>query len=234
IVHVIDAVLMPTLLPNTVVDIIVDSPDHEILESAVIAAELDDDLSAEGPFTVFAPTDDAFDALPAGTLDELLMDPTGALADILLYHVAAGATFSADLMDGQTITMLSTTDVTVTINMDGVFINDAMVTVVDLEADNGVVHVIDAVLLPPTSVNDIDSDNGKWIIYPNPVSDNLTIQGVESTEQFVVFNAYGQQVMTGMFNNVNSTLDVSSLSPGVYTLNLVSRFSNSTQSFIVK
>ncbi|MCB9295199.1 MAG: fasciclin domain-containing protein [Lewinellaceae bacterium] len=72
---------------ETVVDIIVNSPIHETLETTVIAAELDDDLSGAGTFTVFAPTDDAFDALPAGLLDALLTDPTGTLAQILLYHV---------------------------------------------------------------------------------------------------------------------------------------------------
>ena len=75
VVHVIDAVLLPP--SNTVVDIIVNSPAHDTLEAAVIAAGLADDLSGAGPFTVFAPTDDAFKALPEGTLEALLADPTG-------------------------------------------------------------------------------------------------------------------------------------------------------------
>ena len=134
---------------TTVVDIIVNSPDHTILETAVIAAGLADDLSGPGPFTVFAPTDAAFNALPAGTLDALLQDPTGALAQILLYHVASGKVMSADLSDGQMITSLQGKTVKVSITAEGVFINNAKVTVADLVADNGVVHVIDAVLLPP-------------------------------------------------------------------------------------
>ena len=73
------------LTAQTVLDIVVDSPVHTTLETAVIAAELADDLSGEGPFTVFAPTDEAFDALPPGVLDVFLADPTGVLADILLY-----------------------------------------------------------------------------------------------------------------------------------------------------
>ncbi|PID91827.1 MAG: beta-Ig-H3/fasciclin, partial [Bacteroidetes bacterium] len=84
VVHVVNAVLLPTA---SVVDVIAASPAHTALEAALIAAELVDDLSGEGPFTVFAPTDDAFDALPAGMLDALLANPTGALAEILLYHV---------------------------------------------------------------------------------------------------------------------------------------------------
>ena len=154
VVHVIDAVLLPTDAPeptNTVVDIVVNSPVHNVLEAAVLQADLAGALSGEGPFTVFAPTDDAFLAL-AGALDataeDLLALPE--LADILLYHVVGGTALSSDLADGQTIATLNGAEVTVTINEAGIFINDAQVTVADLVADNGVVHVIDAVLIPPT------------------------------------------------------------------------------------
>ena len=133
---------------QNVVDIIVNSPDHNTLETAVVAADLAGILSGDGPFTVFAPTDAAFAALPTGVLDELLADPSGALTDILLHHVVAGNILSSDLSDGQTATTLFGQGITVTINMDGVFINDAQVTAADVTADNGVVHVIDAVLLP--------------------------------------------------------------------------------------
>ena len=136
--------------PGSVVDIIVGSPDHTILETAVIAAELADDLSGDGPFTVFAPTDAAIGNLPAGTLDALLADPTGALANVLLYHVLSGKVLSTDLSDGMTATTLQGKDITVKIVDGNVFINDAQVTVADIEASNGVVHVIDAVLIPPT------------------------------------------------------------------------------------
>ena len=148
VVHVIDAVLIPPT--TTVVDVIVNSPDHNTLEAAVLAADLAGTLSGDGPFTVFAPTDDAFAALPAGTIDALLADPQGLLTDILLYHVVGANALSTDLMDGMSITTINGKDVTVTINNDGVFINDAQVTVADITTDNGVVHVIDAVLIPPT------------------------------------------------------------------------------------
>jgi uncharacterized surface protein with fasciclin (FAS1) repeats len=137
-------------IPATVVDIVVNSEDHTLLEAAVIEAGLVEALSAEGPFTVFAPTDAAITALIEAleiTADDLLALPN--LGDILQYHVVAGAAMSGDLTDGQEIETLLGENVTVTINMDGVFINDAQVTVADIEADNGVVHVIDAVLLPP-------------------------------------------------------------------------------------
>ena len=154
VVHVIDAVLLPTDAPeptNTVVDIVVNSPVHNVLEAAVLQADLAGALSGEGPFTVFAPTDDAFLALAGAlgaTAEDLLALPE--LADILLYHVVGGTALSSDLADGQTIATLNGAEVTVTINEAGIFINDAQVTVADLVADNGVVHVIDAVLIPPT------------------------------------------------------------------------------------
>ena len=158
ILHVVNAVLLPSLDPVSVYDIIAESPDHGILEAALIAAGLDAALDdAEAQLTVFAPTDEAFEALPPGTIEALLEDPQGLLTEILLYHVAGGVVNSADLVDGQVITTLLGQDVTVTINGDGVFINNAKVTVADLAADNGVVHVIDAVLIPAayTSVYDI-------------------------------------------------------------------------------
>ncbi len=161
VVHVIDAVLLPPGEPEpfTVVDVIVNSDVHNLLEAAVGAAGLVDALSGEGPFTVFAPTDDAFLAL-AGALgasaEDLLALPE--LSDILLYHVIGAQVLSTDLTDGATATTLLGEDVTVTINDDGIFINDAQVTVADIVTDNGVVHVIDAVLLvpePPYTVVDV-------------------------------------------------------------------------------
>ncbi len=133
----------------TVVDVIVNSADHDTLEAAVVAAGLADDLSGTGPFTVFAPTDAAFANLPAGTIEALLSDPTGSLTNILLYHVVGSQALSTDLSDGQIIATLQGQTVEVTINAEGVFINDAQVIVADITATNGVVHVIDAVLLPP-------------------------------------------------------------------------------------
>jgi uncharacterized surface protein with fasciclin (FAS1) repeats len=163
VVHVIDAVLVPAR--TTVVDVVVNSEVHTTLEAAVIAAGLVEALSGDGPFTVFAPTDAAFAALPAGTIEALLADPSGALTDILTYHVVSGKVMSTDLENGMTATTLLGKDITVTINAEGVFINGAKVIVADIVTDNGVVHVIDAVLLPPPSVtiNDIvnGSDNHK-------------------------------------------------------------------------
>jgi uncharacterized surface protein with fasciclin (FAS1) repeats len=170
----------------TVVDVIVNSPDHDTLEAAVVAAGLVDDLSGTGPFTVFAPTDAAFAYLPAGTIETLLMDPTGALSNILLYHVVGAQALSTDLTDGQTITTLQGQDITVTISTGGVMINQAMVTVADIQTGNGVVHVIDAVLLPQAPqtntildivVNSADHDTLEAAVIAAGLADELSGPG---------------------------------------------------------
>ena len=165
---------------SSVVDIIVGSAVHETLEAAVIAADLAGALSGEGPFTVFAPTDSAFAALPEGLLDTLLADPTGDLANILLYHVIGAAVPSDSLSDGQMAMTLQGSDVTITIDSSGVFVNDAMVVITDIEADNGIVHVIDAVLVPPadtaTSINQTLRIDAGLDIFPNPTANALSIR----------------------------------------------------------
>ena len=153
VVHVIDAILMPEMPTNTVFDIIANSDVHNTLKAAIVAAGLDETLSSEGSFTVFAPTDDAFSVIPADVLETLLADPTGQLTQILLSHVASGTTMSTDLSDGMMITTLQGAEVLVSINDGVVMIGNAMVVSADITADNGVVHVIDAVI--DTSVNNI-------------------------------------------------------------------------------
>lgn len=137
---------------TTVVDIIVNSEDHTLLEAAVIEAGLVEALSdTTGTFTVFAPTDDAITNLvyELGITPEELLALEG-LGDILLYHVVNAIALSGDLMDGDTFETLLGEDITITLTDSTVMVNNAMVTVADITTDNGVVHVIDAVLLPPT------------------------------------------------------------------------------------
>mmetsp|Transcript_9292 Transcript_9292/g.17502 ORF Transcript_9292/g.17502 Transcript_9292/m.17502 type:complete len:190 (+) Transcript_9292:291-860(+) len=136
------------LAQNDIVDIAVGNGSFTTLVAAVSAAGLVDTLKSPGPFTVFAPTDDAFAALPAGTVEALLADPSGALTDILLYHVVSGTARSTDLSDRLRVTTVLGQDVCVYIDDGSVFINDAQVIIADIEASNGVIHVIDAVLLP--------------------------------------------------------------------------------------
>ena len=138
---------------QTVADIIAGSEDHETLEAALVAAGLDDDLDGEGSFTVFAPTDAAFEMLPDGALEFLLMEANqDSLAAILNYHVVPGDTMAADLMDGMMLPTLSEGDsLFIRIMGETVMVNGAMITMADMEASNGVVHVIDAVLMPPAA-----------------------------------------------------------------------------------
>ena len=134
---------------NMVADVIINSEDHTLLEAALGAAGLVDPLSGEGPFTVFAPTDDAFTTLTEAlgiTAEELVAMPV--FWDVLQYHVVGAEAYSTDLSDGQEIETLLGENLTVSITADGVFINNAQVIVADLTADNGVVHVIDAMLIP--------------------------------------------------------------------------------------
>ena len=131
-----------------IVDTAVAAGSFPTLVAAVQAADLVDALKGAGPFTVFAPTEEAFAALPEGTLDSLLADPA-ALANILLYHVVPGKVMAADVTDGLTAETLQGSDVTFTVADGSVKINDANIVTTDIEAGNGVIHVIDAVILPP-------------------------------------------------------------------------------------
>ena len=148
VVHVIDAVLLPPAPSNSIYDIVSNSADHTTLKAAINACALDGTLSGPGPFTLFAPTDAAFDLLPAGTVAALLND-IPQLTDILLHHVVGDSVMSGMLTNGQVVSTLNGT-VTITVNK-GILVDNAMVTVADIVADNGVVHVIDAVLLPSTT-----------------------------------------------------------------------------------
>ena len=138
---------------ETIVDIAVANEDFTTLVTAVTEAELAETLSGDGPFTVFAPTNEAFDALPEGTLDTLLEDPTGDLASILTYHVVPSAAMSTDLADGMEVETVNGETLTIGVSDEGVTVTDATgntvnVVPADIEASNGVIHVIDGVLLP--------------------------------------------------------------------------------------
>lgn len=135
---------------ESVVAIAQGSPDHTVLVEAVVAADLAGALSEPGPFTVFAPTDDAFvaalDALGL-TKEELLAD-TELLTSVLTFHVVPASAMAGDLSDGQTLPTLNGEELVVAIDGDAVTINGANVVAADLKAENGVVHVVDTVLVP--------------------------------------------------------------------------------------
>lgn len=146
----------PEPAPQDIVDIAVGDGRFTTLVAAVQAAGLVDTLKSDGPFTVFAPTDDAFAKLPAGTIDELLKpENKQALTDILFYHVVSGKVMASDVVNLTSATTVLGKDVTVKVDMGNVYINDAQVIITDIEAANGVIHVIDAVILPPADKADI-------------------------------------------------------------------------------
>lgn len=120
------------------------------LVEALQAAGLDDALSDAGPFTIFAPTDAAFAALPSGAVDQLLSNPTGQLTQILLFHVLPGKVMAEDVTDGMQATTQQGKAVNFEVANGDIKVNGANVVVPDLEATNGVVHAIDAVILPPS------------------------------------------------------------------------------------
>jgi uncharacterized surface protein with fasciclin (FAS1) repeats len=129
-----------------IVDTAVAAGNFETLVAAVQAAGLVDTLKGEGPFTVFAPTDAAFDELPEGTVDALLED-TEQLTNILTYHVVPGEVMSGDLSDGMMAETVQGGELEIGTE-DGVTVNGANVVTADIEASNGVIHVIDQVLMP--------------------------------------------------------------------------------------
>merc|ERR1711959_622929 len=159
VIHIVDHVLIPPPTPptppapatKTIVDLAVATPDLSTLVTALKAGKLVDTLSGAGPFTVFAPTNEAFAKLPKATLNSLL-EPANIkqLQDVLTYHVASGEVFSSEIKNRQRIQTVEGKDVTATLIGGKVFINESEVTKADIKASNGVIHIIDAVLIPPT------------------------------------------------------------------------------------
>jgi transforming growth factor-beta-induced protein len=220
VVHVIDAVLVPVFPePVTVWDIISNSPDHTTLATAIGIAGLQGALEGPGPLTVFAPTNAAFNALPADVLAEVLADPA-LLTNILLYHVVGAQALSSSLTNGQSITTLQGQNVTVNINMGTVMINSATVTAADLLADNGVVHVINGVLLPPTFVSE-SANSFEAALFPNPASDILNVRFSGSEGAFYqIFDLQGRKAAEGRLNGVMNNINISSLNAGSYAIRL--------------
>jgi uncharacterized surface protein with fasciclin (FAS1) repeats len=212
LVHVLDAVVLPN---ETVVDVAIDNG-FSSLTTAVITAELLSTLSDPfAEYTVFAPTNEAFDSAAAnlGTdINGLLELET--LGDILLYHVVSGTVLSTALSNGDVPT-LNGLSVTVDL-MDGVMINTASVTLADVSAENGVVHVIDQVLLPiPLSVEEVQTIQAK--VYPNPTTDFVRMTDMINAN-YRIFNASGSMIESGTI--MNNMVEVQSLPNGIYTIML--------------
>jgi uncharacterized surface protein with fasciclin (FAS1) repeats len=151
-----EATEVPEPVAMDIVDTAVANGSFTTLAAALQAAGLVDALKADGPFTVFAPTDEAFAKLPEGTVEGLLKpENIEQLKAILLYHVVEGKVMAADVSGISSATALSGKDLTVKVDMGNVYINESKVVLADVEASNGVIHVIDAVLLPPAELSDI-------------------------------------------------------------------------------
>lgn len=136
---------------KNIVELAVSTDFLSTLVAAVTAGDLAGTLQGDGPFTVFAPTNEAFAALPAGTLESLLKpENKDQLVAILTYHVVAGNVMSTDLSDGMEATTVNGSKIKIGVSDNGVTINGAKVTAADIKAANGVVHVIDQVILPPS------------------------------------------------------------------------------------
>ena len=154
IIHVIDKVLMPPADLGDIPTVAQGTGAHDSLVAAVIQANLLTTLQGDGPFTVFAPTDDAFTAagIDLSTFDT--DEENATLVDILTYHVYSGSVAAADVTDGMSATMVNGDSVTFTVTDGTVMVGDATVTTADVTASNGIIHVIDKVLMPPADAPD--------------------------------------------------------------------------------
>ena len=139
-----------TMPDKTIVVVATEAGQFTTLVAALKAAALVETLEGTGPFTVFAPDDAAFAKLPAGTVDTLLKEPTGDLTKILTYHVVPGDYPASALTDGMKLKTVQGEDITITIKDGKVYANEAMVTAADVTASNGVIHIVDSVLIPPS------------------------------------------------------------------------------------
>jgi uncharacterized surface protein with fasciclin (FAS1) repeats len=136
-------------MKKDIVDVAAGNPDFSTLVAAVKAADLVDALKGDGPLTVFAPTNAAFAKLPAGTVESLLMpENKDKLVSILTYHVVSGKVMAADVVKVDSATSLQGQDITVKVDGGTVMVDNATVTATDIKASNGVIHVIDTVLMP--------------------------------------------------------------------------------------
>ncbi len=138
--------------PGTLVEVAAGNSTFSTLVAAVKAGGLVETLSGKGPFTVFAPTNEAFAKLPKGTVESLLLpENKEKLVAVLTYHVVPGAVMAADVvkLDGKMVKTVQGSEVMVSVKDGKVMVNKSNVTAVDVKASNGVIHVIDAVLLPP-------------------------------------------------------------------------------------
>jgi uncharacterized surface protein with fasciclin (FAS1) repeats len=168
------------------------------LETALIEANLVDALSGEGPLTVFAPTDAAFDALPAGTLDNLLND-IPALTTLLTHHVHSGELDDTDLTDGLDILTLNNDNITVSNDGNTIMIDDATISLTVTQADNGIIHIIDAVLTleEPTSIYELERQQNKYLYTLNLLGEKVERNSAEK----ILIDVYSNGTIIKRYNS---------------------------------
>ncbi len=214
VVHILNSVVLPAI---TVVDVAIDNG-FSTLATAVITAELIPALSDPfAEYTVFAPTNEAFDALVAELgidIPTLLTLPN--LGSILAYHVVSGTVLSTDLMNGEVPT-LNGESVTIDLT-NGVMVNDATVTTADVPADNGVVHIIDKVLVPMSTATNEILTTLELDYFPNPTTDIVNLKNITQGE-YQVFSFDGKIVLGGILSG--NTIRVDDLATGTYIIRIL-------------
>jgi transforming growth factor-beta-induced protein len=244
VVHVIDTVILSDLRPATVVDIATGNDDFSILVAALTREDLTIDfvgaLTGEGPFTVFAPTNVAFAALlnelGATSLDDI---DTGTLEAVLQMHVLAGKVMSTDLSEGLTAETLLGQELTFSLEGGAKIIDPngrvSNIVAVDIEAQNGVVHVIDTVILldlTPTNVKKLEEIT--FDFYPNPANGYITVRTDEIGSTLRIIDISGKMMRVEKVVNTSQRIDLNGLNAGVYFISVESEAKRITQKLIVR
>ncbi|MEM6377804.1 MAG: fasciclin domain-containing protein [Bacteroidota bacterium] len=226
------------VVPAKVSDFIATSADHTTLATALDTADLLATLSGDGPLTVFAPTDTAFSLLPDGTLNSLLTGPRGELTQILQYHLVEGIIPSSSLRDGNQVPTILGQTALVSVSNDSIFINEAYVRTADIETANGVVHVIEGLLLPElVDVKSIPASGLTIKIFPNPTSDLLYIDLSDASIQgadLIIWDLNGKQMLLKRLAQGQHRIDVSVLMQGIYFVELRMENDRVQQPIIIK
>ena len=192
---------------NTIVDIAVWNEDFSTLVTAVVEAGLADTLASEGPFTVFAPTNDAFAALPEGTVEMLLMpENLEMLQAILTYHVLAGDVRANALQKGLSVSTIEGSEVRFEMTGGKWYINGAEIITTDIVADNGVIHVIDSVIMPPVDMMSMEmqKDMIAWILTDDEM---MLIENFDRAFTNLIAGR-NQNTQNILVNRVLSTIDI--------------------------
>jgi uncharacterized surface protein with fasciclin (FAS1) repeats len=186
--------------PMTIMEAAQAYPQFSTLVTAVTAAGLADTLNGEGTFTVFAPPDEAFGAVDPAVLDAALADPQGMLKDLVLYHALDTVQMSGDVAAATSLTTLNGADITVSMDGDAVMLNDTVgLTMIDLECTNGVIHVIDAVLMPPAAPE------------PHPVPTTYDFEGISHSGQTMRHALIGD--LKGWIGGLTADIDAGVFAP---------------------